>query len=73
MFDGGQGPTEILTRQITLYFVVDLQVVTDHIANRVVVDQQSQQFRLTRATARLAEAERQRIWAPVKARREGAA
>jgi len=52
-------------------FVADLSVVSQEIAQSVVVDAAGR-FRLTTAMARKAEEERQRIWRPIKARREQA-
>lgn len=69
MHDGGSGATGLFTGQMTLSFVVDLAEVTQAIERCVVVDTRSRRVVLVGTAALEAESERQRNWAPVKARR----
>jgi hypothetical protein len=64
-----EGGRHIRSGQMTFSFVIDLGRVSDEIAKSVVVNRDTKQFSLTPAVARRAEQERQRIWAPLKARR----
>jgi hypothetical protein len=70
VYTKAEGGRQLRSGQMTLSFVVDMAVVSQEIANCIVVDPSSREFALTRPIARKAEKERQRIWAPVRARRE---
>lgn len=63
---------ELLSGQMTLSFVLDFSQVRREVASNVVVDRGNGVLRLTAEAARKAEAVRQQIWAPIKARREAA-
>jgi hypothetical protein len=54
---------------MTLAFVVDLHVVTGHVAGAIELDRRTGCFSLKAEPAQQAEAERQRTWAPIHARR----
>lgn len=69
IYSPAEGGRQLRTGQLTLSFVIDMAVISGEIAKCVVVNPKSGQFALTPAVARKAEEERQRIWAPVKARR----
>ena len=73
VYTSSEGGRQLRTGQITFSFVIDLSVVAREVAECVVVGARSEGFRLTTEVARQAEEERQRIWAPVKARRAMAA
>ncbi len=64
-----EGGRHIRSGQMTFSFVIDLGQVSEEIARNVVVDRDTKRFSLTPAAALRAEEERQRIWAPLKARR----
>lgn len=63
---------QLRTGQQTFSFVVDLATVTQDVARSVEVDPRSGLFRLRASDARKAEKERERIWAPIRERREAA-
>ena len=64
-----EGGRQLRSGQMTLSFVIDMRAVSNHIANAVKVDARSGVISLTRGNALKAEAERQRIWSPIKTRR----
>lgn len=72
-YDDGARPLELVTGQLTLSFVVDLGVVSKEVDKLIILDPKSQLITLSRAARLKADAERQRIWGPIKARRELAA
>lgn len=72
-YTGPESGRQIRSGQMTLSFVVDLSVVSQAVADCVVVKPGIEGFALTKSAASKAEQERQRIWAPVRARRERAA
>jgi len=69
---GSDGGRQLRTGQMTLAFVVDLRTVSMHLADSLVTDKASGVVSLRPEAATQAEAERQRIWAPIRARREAA-
>lgn len=71
-FTRTEGGRQIRSGQMTFSFVIDLSIVTKEIAECVVVKPRTKGFVLTAKVAERAEAERQRIWAPVKERRASA-
>lgn len=71
-YDGGEGALELITGQRTLSFVLDLQTVVKDIERHVIVDRENIGFCLTKAAKLKADAERERNWAPIRARREKA-
>jgi len=70
--DCGEGPIDLMTGQRTLLFVVDLRVVVQDVERHVVIDRKTSGFQLTKAAKLRADAERERNWAPIRARREKA-
>ena len=72
-YTGPEGGRQLRSGQLTFSFVVDLAVISQEVADCVVVDRGSRGFKLTDEAALLAEAERQRNWETVRARREAAA
>ena len=69
---GSEGGRQLRTGQMTLAFVVDLKAVSIHLADSVVTDKASGVVSLRPEAARQAEEERQRIWGPIRARRQAA-
>jgi DNA-binding transcriptional MerR regulator len=69
VYTAAEGGRHLRSGQGTLSFVIDLGHVSKEIADCVVVNRETHQFSLTPVAARKAEDERQRIWAPMKARR----
>jgi hypothetical protein len=70
-YRAGEGSLELVTGQMALSFVVDLSPVSHAVAKCVVIDPESHKVvGLTPEAARKAEAERQRIWGPIKKRRQ---
>ncbi len=69
IYTAAEGGRTLRKGQLTFSFVVDLSKVTNEVADCVVVKPRSEEFRLRKAAAYKAEQERQRIWAPLKARR----
>lgn len=67
--DGGEGPIDLITGQRTLSFVVDLGMVVRDVERHVVLDPSTNALRLTKVAKLKAEAERERAWAPIRARR----
>ncbi len=70
IYSSAEGGRQIRSGQMTFSFVIDLSVVSNEIAKCVVVDRDDMKFKLTDEVAVKAEEERQRIWAPIKKRRE---
>lgn len=68
-FTKSEGIRQLRDGQLAFSFFVDLSVVSKEVADCIVVEPGSGSFTLTREAARRAEKERQRIWAPIKARR----
>jgi hypothetical protein len=68
-YDSGDGPIDLITGQRTLSFVVDLGMVVRDVGRHVVLDRMTNAFRLTKAAKLKADAEQERIWAPIRARR----
>lgn len=66
---GAEGGRQLRSGQMTLGFFVDLGEVSQQIADCVVVSRGSRGFALKPHAAEQAELERQRVWAPLKARR----
>jgi DNA-binding transcriptional MerR regulator len=74
VYDGGESTVELVSGQLTLSFIVDLSMVTQAVADSVVLDATSRQVaRLKPSVARRAEEIRQRIWTDIKERRERSA
>jgi len=69
-YDSGEGPIDLITGQRTLSFVVDLSMVVQDVERHMVIDRMTNGFSLTRAAKLKADAERERNWAPIRARRE---
>jgi hypothetical protein len=65
-----EGARELVTGQLTLSFVVDLAAISRAVASCVVVGPGPDHFRLTPEVEAAAEEERQRVWGPIRARRE---
>jgi DNA-binding transcriptional MerR regulator len=70
VYTASEGGRHLRSGQGTFSFVIDLKYISKEIADCVVVNRETFQFSLTQAAARRAEVERQRIWAPMKARRQ---
>lgn len=68
-YDGGEGTIDLITGQRTLSFVVDLGMVVRDVERHVVLDPRTNALRLTKAAKLKADAERERNWAPIRARR----
>lgn len=68
-YDGGENPIDLITGQRTLSFVVDLGMVVRDVGRHVVLDPNTNALRLTKAAKLKADAERERAWAPIRARR----
>lgn len=68
-YTSAEGGRQIRSGQMTFSFVIDLSAVSGEIAKCIVMDKSDRGFRLTQDIAERAEAERQRIWAPIRARR----
>ena len=68
-FNSSEGGKQIRTGQMTFSFVIDLTAVSEEVANCLILNKSNRGFQLTDAAAKIAEAEKQRIWAPIKARR----
>lgn len=68
-YDCGEGPIDLITGQRTLSFVVDLGMVVRDVERHVLLDERTNALRLTRAAQLKADAERERNWAPIRARR----
>jgi hypothetical protein len=68
-YDCGKGPIDLITGQRTLSFVVDLGIVVRDIRRHVALDRSNNAFRLTKTAKLKANAERERNWAPIRARR----
>jgi hypothetical protein len=71
-YDRGEGPIDLITGQRTLSFIVDLGMVVQDVERHVIIDAKTNGLRLTRAAKQKADAERERNWAPIRARREKA-
>lgn len=71
-YDSSEGAIDLITGQRTLSFVVDLSVVSRDVSRNLVVDVRSKTVRLTSAARLKADAERERIWAPIRRRRADA-
>lgn len=69
-YDNGDGPIDLITGQRTLSFVVDLKVVIQEVESHIIFDRKTNALRLTKAAKLKADAERERNWAPIRARRE---
>ncbi|MCU7805765.1 MAG: hypothetical protein KZQ92_01850 [Candidatus Thiodiazotropha sp. (ex Lucinoma borealis)] len=67
--DSGEGPIDLITGQRTLSFVVDLGMVVQDVGNHVILDPTTNELQLTKAARMKADAERERNWAPIRARR----
>lgn len=61
---------ELRTGQLTLAFVVDLESVVDQVSANLVVDPRTKIVKLRAGKAREAEQVRQKIWGPIRAKRE---
>lgn len=72
-FTSAQGGRQIRSGQMTFSFVIDLSVISNELAKCIVMEPSTRGFRLTPEMAEKAEEERQRIWAPIKARRASGA
>ena len=68
-YDGGKGPVDLITGQRTLSFVVDLGMMVRDLGRHVVLEPSTNALRLTKAAKLKADAERERTWAPIRARR----
>jgi hypothetical protein len=68
-YDSGEGPIDLITGQRSLSFVVDLSVICGEVLRNLVVDPKSNTVQLTKAAKLKANAERERIWAPIRERR----
>lgn len=68
-FTSAEGGRQIRSGQMTFSFVIDLAVVSNEVASSIIVDKSSRGFRLIPSMAEKAETEKQRVWAPIKARR----
>lgn len=68
-FTSAQGGRQIRNGQMTFSFVIDLSVVSQELAQCIKIEPSERGFRLTPEMEEKAEEERQRIWAPIKARR----
>jgi MerR HTH family regulatory protein len=66
-----EGGRQLRTGQLTLGFFVDLRAVTSQLAETIRLDRRTGVAKLTPEVAALAEAERQKIWAPIRASRGG--
>lgn len=64
-----RGPIDLITGQRTLSFVVDLGIVVKDIGSQVVFDPTKNTLQLTQTAKQKADAERERNWAPIRARR----
>lgn len=73
LYTATEGGHQIRTGQMTFSFVVDLRAISTHVAEDVRVDSRSGVVSLRPEIAMKAEIERQRIWSPIKTRREAAA
>lgn len=71
-YDSGEGPIDLITGQRTLSFLVDLRMVVQDIERLLVIDRRTNGLQLTKAAKVRADAERERHWAPIRARREKA-
>ncbi len=69
VYSSVEGGRHLRSGQMTFSFVIDLGNVSQEIANCVLVNQDTKQLSLTPAIALRAEQERQKVWAPLKARR----
>lgn len=67
----GEGVRELVSGQLTLSFVIDLGAVSREVARCITVDPRSLQVSLTKSAKLKADHEREKIWAPIKARRAG--
>jgi hypothetical protein len=67
---GDDGGRQLRTGQLTLTLVVDLRAVSTLLAGAISTDKKSGVVSLKPEAAARAEMERQRSWAPIKARRE---
>lgn len=68
-FTNAEGGRQLRTGQMVFSFVVDLSIISQQVADCVMVMPESGGFRLTEAAAQKAEEERCRIWTTIKARR----
>lgn len=68
-YTSAEGGRQVRSGQMTFSFVIDLSLISREVAECIVVVPGAKGFRLTNEAAGKAEEERQRIWAPVKARR----
>lgn len=68
-YDCGVGTVDLITGQYTLSFVVDLGMVLRDVERHVVLDGTTNSLHLTKAAKQKADAERERNWAPIRARR----
>ena len=67
---GIEGGRQLRTGQLTLSFIVDLEVVADEIRANLEVDKKTNTVTLRPEAAKRAEDERQKTWGPIRARRE---
>lgn len=68
-YDCGEGPIDLITGQRTLSFVVDLGMVVRDVERHVFLDTKTNALQLTKTARLKADAERERNWAPIRARR----
>ena len=73
VYTAADGGKQIRSGQMTFSFVIDLSEVSSEVAECIVVNRRTKEFRLTNEAAGLAEDVRQKIWAPIKMRRESVA
>ena len=69
IYTSAAGATTLRSGQMTLCFVVDLFTVTREVADCVIVERGARGFRLTEGAHQKAEQAKDRILAPVRARR----
>lgn len=68
-YTAGEGGRQLRSGQLTFSFVVDLAAVSQQVADCLVINAETRRLSLSPAISRMAEKERQRIWASIRARR----
>lgn len=69
VYTSSKGGMQLRSGQFTFSFVIDLSVVSRHVADCVEVASDGNCFKLTEEVANHAETERQRIWQSIKRKR----
>lgn len=68
-YDSGDSPIDLITGQRTLSFIVDLGMVVRDLEQHVVLDRTTNAFKLTKTAKLKADAEKERNWETIRARR----